>query len=265
MKVFISWSGKKSKEVGELLCEWLQCVIQAIEPWMSSKDIDRGSLWFSQINNQLKDTSIGIVCVTSSNLFKPWILFEAGALAKGLSSNRVCTFLVDITPTDISDPLAQFNHTMPTKDGLWGLVLTLNNSLGDKKLGDKIIESVFNTYWPQFESKFSQILINNKDDSVIVDKKEEDILGEVLYMTRRMDKRLRALEENNQIKLATTDSRESATKSLIDYTNLLNKRSEEILTRNIDKVDINRTRRILKDIIERETKNVGIDVEKKAD
>jgi len=196
MKVFISWSGTRSKAVGELLNEWLKCVLQALEPWMSSKDIDRGSLWFSEINDQLKDTGVGIVCITSSNMNKPWILFEAGALAKGLSSNRVCTFLVDLTPTDIGDPLAQFNHTRPVEDDVWMLVRTLNKHLGNSMLPERILENVFKTYWPQFESSFADIIANTTDDVVPVKRDENDILSEILNMTRALDKRVRNMESN---------------------------------------------------------------------
>jgi len=148
MKVFISWSGERSRLAGELLDQWLQCVLQAIDPWMSTKDIDRGSLWFTEINDQLKDTSVGILCLTKENMDRPWILFEAGALAKGLSSNRVCTFLVDLQTSDLRDPLAQFNHTYPDKEGIWSLVRTLNNALEGKGLKEKILDKVFETYWP---------------------------------------------------------------------------------------------------------------------
>lgn len=202
MKIFISWSGKRSKAVGELLDEWLQCVIQAVEPWMSSKDIDRGSIWFSQINDQLKDTGIGIVCITSSNLNKPWILFEAGALAKGLSSNRVCTFLIDLSPSDIGDPLSQFNHTLPNKDGVWSLVRTLNSALDDNMLTEKILENVFETYWPQFEKRFSQIIEETKDDAVEIKRDESDILGELLAVTRTLNRRMRSIE--NSVELSNT-------------------------------------------------------------
>ena len=89
MRVFLSWSGERSRRVAELLDDWLQCVIQAADPWMSSKDIDRGALWFSEITDQLANTAIGVVCLTKENKNKPWILFESGALAKGISSNRV--------------------------------------------------------------------------------------------------------------------------------------------------------------------------------
>ena len=110
MKVFISWSGQRSRAIGETLNDWIKCVLQATHPWMSTRDIDRGSLWFAEINDQLKDTAVGIVCLTQENKDSPWILFETGALAKGLSSSRVCTFLADLQSADLEDPLAQFNH-----------------------------------------------------------------------------------------------------------------------------------------------------------
>jgi len=198
MNIFISWSGKRSKEIGELLDNWLSCVIQAVNPWMSSKDIDRGSLWFSEINDQLKNTSIGIVCLTSSNLNKPWILFEAGALAKGLSSSRVCTFLIDIVPSDISDPLAQFNHTLPTREDMWKLVSTINNALEDKKLSSSVLVNAFETYWPQFETRFNQILSETTDDIIVIERKEDDKLNEILDMTRRLDKRMRSIEDQQK-------------------------------------------------------------------
>lgn len=197
MKVFISWSGQRSKLVAELLNEWLQCVIQAVDPWMSSKDIDRGALWFSEITDQLANTKIGIVCLTKSNLDKPWILFESGALAKGLSSNKVCTFLVDLLPNDISDPLAQFNHTFPDKEGLYQLARTLNNSLGDKSLRESILQNVFDTYWPQFEKDFKKVIKETKDEDIEVERPETEVLGDVLSTIRNIDRRMRRIENES--------------------------------------------------------------------
>jgi hypothetical protein len=59
MKVFISWSGARSKAVAELLNDWNKCVLQAAKPWISTQDIDRGTIWFNQIQMQLQDTSMG--------------------------------------------------------------------------------------------------------------------------------------------------------------------------------------------------------------
>lgn len=198
MKVFLSWSGQRSKEVANLLSDWLCCVIQASRPWISTRDLDRGSLWFGEINDQLKDTTVGIICLTQENKARPWILFEAGALAKGLSTSRVCTLLVDLEPKDIEDPLAQFNHTFPTRESVLGLVKTLNSTLGANGLDNRILEQVFNTYWPQFEERFAEILTNTEAQPPSKPRSKEDVLGEILENTRMLNSRIRRLEHETE-------------------------------------------------------------------
>jgi hypothetical protein len=201
MNIFISWSGTRSKQVAEFLNEWIQCVIQAVNPWLSSKDIDRGALWFSEITDQLANTNVGIICLTKENKNKPWILFEAGALAKGLSSSKVCTFLIDLKPTDLENPLAQFNHTEPSKEGLWNLLSTINRSLGEKSLKEQILERVFDTYFPEFTYHFNKIIKGTPDVEAQEVRKEPEILLEVLTTIRALDKRMTYLEVNNTQKL----------------------------------------------------------------
>lgn len=198
MKVFLSWSGQRSKEVANLLNDWLCCVIQASRPWISSRDLDRGSLWFGEINDQLKDTTVGIICLTQENKTRPWILFEAGALAKGLSTSRVCTLLVDLEPKDIEDPLAQFNHTFPTRESVLGLVKTLNSTLASNGLDNRILEQVFDTYWPQFESSFADILSTTEAQPPSKPRPKEDVLGEILENTRMLNSRIRRLENETE-------------------------------------------------------------------
>lgn len=194
MKVFLSWSGNRSKEVANLLSDWLCCVIQASRPWVSTRDLDRGSLWFGEINDQFKDTTVGIICLTQENKTRPWILFEAGALAKGLSTARVCTLLVDLEPKDIEDPLAQFNHTLPNKESVFGLVRTLNGTLGVSSLDIRILEQVFETYWPQFEERFKQVLSTTESPGPSKPRPKEDLMGEILENTRTLSSRIRKLE-----------------------------------------------------------------------
>lgn len=59
MKVFMSWSGQRSKAVAELLAWWTRCVIQASRPWISTEDVDRGALWFTTITEGLAETAVG--------------------------------------------------------------------------------------------------------------------------------------------------------------------------------------------------------------
>jgi hypothetical protein len=195
MKIFISWSGERSHKVAQLLDTWIQCVIQAVEPWISSKDIDKGSLWFSEVSNKLATTQNGIVCLTKANLNKPWILFESGALAKGLSTNRVFTFLIDLEPKDVKDPLAQFNHTLAKKDSLYHLMSSINKGLGESALKENILINVFDTYWPQFEKEFNQILKDTPEEEVKEERPKDDLLSEILYSVRGIDRRLRSIED----------------------------------------------------------------------
>jgi hypothetical protein len=194
MKVFISWSGDRSRAVASLLSDWLQCVIQTCRPWISTRDIGRGALWFSEIGQQLSETTVGVVCLTEENKNKPWILFEAGALAKGLTSSRVCTLLVDLTPGDLDDPLAQFNHTTPTREGLWELVRTLNTTSGESALPDRILAEVFDTYWPKFQQQFEAALAAYPPAAAAPPKTDKDVLAEILAVTKSLGGRLSALE-----------------------------------------------------------------------
>lgn len=84
MKVFISWSGERSKFFAKALADWLEVVIQACRPWTSFDGVESGSQWFREIYRNLADTQLGIICLTQENMNRPWILFEAGAMGKGL-------------------------------------------------------------------------------------------------------------------------------------------------------------------------------------
>lgn len=194
LKIFISWSGARSRAVAELMSDWIKCVLQASQPWISTRDIDKGAIWFSEISDQLKDTAAGIVCLTRENKDKPWILFETGALAKGLSTNRVCTFLVDLNASDVEDPLAQFNHTTPDQSSLWGLTCSLNNCLGDRGLEERILKQVFDTYWPKFYEGFNKAIEGNPPGEKVEPRSDQSILSEILSNTRMLASRVRDLE-----------------------------------------------------------------------
>jgi hypothetical protein len=124
-------------------------------------------------------------------------LFESGALAKGLSSNRVCTFLIDLSPTDLENPLAQFNHTFPTRDSIWELVRTINLTLKENALKESILARVFDTYWTQFETDFKKIIETTPEVKIQVKRKDDDIMLDVLSTVRMLDRRIRSMETNN--------------------------------------------------------------------
>ena len=64
MNLFLSWSGSISKDLAEILRDWIPSVIQEVEPFMSSEDIEKGVRWNMDIAKQLEESTIGIICIT---------------------------------------------------------------------------------------------------------------------------------------------------------------------------------------------------------
>lgn len=173
--------------------DWLPCVIQAVEPWVSSEDIDRGSIWLSEIFEQLKDTNFGLVFVTKENQSKPWLLFESGALSKGLTENRVCTVLIDLQVRDIdsSSPIKHLNHTTLEKPDVLKLLKTINKHLDQGKVQESRLETSFDALWPSLESRVSEILdFEPEDQEPARDDKDvlNDILENVLSINRTVSR-----------------------------------------------------------------------------
>jgi len=184
MKVFISWSGERSKETAEELCKWIRQVIHSAETWISV-EIEKGVRWNEKINKELEDTKIGIICLNKENLSSEWILFEAGALSK-TSDAHVCTFLLDINPTDIKLPLGQFQHTQFSKEDVRILIRTINNKIvaqKEKTLSEKDIDEIFELFWPKLEEKLNEI--KNKDTKTLEPARtDRELLEEILQTVR---------------------------------------------------------------------------------
>ena len=157
MRVFISWSGTTSREIAEILREWLPTVIQAVKPWMSTKDIDKGRRWSSEIAIVLSEVGTGILCVTRENLESPWLIFEAGALSKAVDTSFVCPYLYEIHPTDLRGPLSQFQAAMANEEDTLRLLWTINKALGESALPEKTLRKAFELCWPSLKEELSSI------------------------------------------------------------------------------------------------------------
>jgi hypothetical protein len=100
---------------------------------------------------------LAIICLTPENLGSPWLLFEAGAVAKN-DESRVWTYLFGgLTPTDVKDPLSEFQHTLATKDDTKKLLIAVNGRLSDGRLSHERLMKAFETWWPQLEANLDKI------------------------------------------------------------------------------------------------------------
>ena len=189
MKVFLGWSGTRSKKTAEIFGDWLGQVIQAIDPWISS-DILKGARWSEEIADKLEEAKVGIICLTKENLNENWILFEAGALSKTKDAH-VCTFLLDLKPTDIKQPLALFQHTEFEKEDVRKLTHTINQAVedaGERSLDVKRLDTIFNRFWPDLEEKLKEIVKIQSEVRKPI-RSEREILEEILETVRKRERR----------------------------------------------------------------------------
>lgn len=184
MKVFISWSGEKSRKIGELLRDWLPAVVQAVKPYFSPNDIDKGARWGNEISKELEQSRVGVLCLTPSNLQAPWLMFEAGALAKSIEKSRVVPLLFGVDATELQGPLLQFQAASFKKEEIAKLLKTINGALAGDSLENSVLESVFEKWWPELEEKVNAVLSADYPEHEAGVRSDRAIIEEILELTR---------------------------------------------------------------------------------
>ena len=201
MKVFISWSGNLSKKVALIFRDWLPTVIQAIDPFVSSEDIEKGARWNTDIAQELKEASFGLICVTKDNLNSQWLNFEAGALSKSIDNSYVAPLLFDVKPSDLtSSPISQFQATSFSKEDMKRLIETLNKATGNS-LNAARLDKAFELCYPDLEKSIAELQTDYFEDGTedgveTVSHYDPNILEEILETSR-----------NTQRLLGNTDSK----------------------------------------------------------
>ncbi|NTU28864.1 TIR domain-containing protein [Brevibacillus sp. HB1.1] len=205
MKIFLSWSGEVSKRVALTFREWLPSVIQAVVPYVSSEDIDKGTRWSTDIAKELEEASFGMLCITPENLSAPWIHFEAGALSKAIDKSFVCPFLLGVKRSEVNGPILQFQSTIFDKEDVKKLVFSINAACLEDALEDARLNRAFDVWWPTLEAELKALEGELHGQSESTDQPEQfplklneeitGILEEILDLTRTQQKILRSPED----------------------------------------------------------------------
>lgn len=186
MKLFISWSGERSKAMALALRDWFPLVLHYAEPWLSEADIEAGSRWADEVAGQLEASNFGIICVTRENMAAPWILFEAGALAKSIQGSRVVPLLLDLDFREISGPLAQFQAKKVEKEGLLDTVQSINQA-AVHPVPDERYRQLFEALWNDLKKRMDSI-----PQSAMPHKQsrtQTEVLEELVTAVRTMEAR----------------------------------------------------------------------------
>lgn len=184
MKIFISWSGKLSQELGNALKEWIPDVLQAVHPYFTPEDIQKGDRWSSEIAKELEESMFGIFCVTSENLNSGWMHFEAGAISKSKDDAQVCPILFDLRPTDLTGPLQQFQATVFSEEDMLKLMRAINAKLDTQAIAEDRLTRQFSLCWPRLQESINTILSSQKKTSKKPARSERELIEEILTIVR---------------------------------------------------------------------------------
>jgi TIR domain len=204
MKIFISWSGETSKQVGLALREWLPFMIQAVDPWMSEEDIESGARWFSVLSEQLDTSDFAICCLTPESLVSPWLHFEAGALARRVTAAHVCPYLFRLERADVKGPFSQFQSQRAAQEDTRKLLQTINDVLPKDRRSEGQLAKTFEKWWPDLEGHLASIPLGQAEQKPRRDLPEmvEEMLELVRGLARGQDEAARAAVEEYDAAIA---------------------------------------------------------------
>ena len=190
MKVFIMWSGERSRRIATELRQFLGAVVQRPIYFVSTDNIEAGSVWENVVAGELETTHFGVACLAKDSLQSLWIHFEAGALSKVGENSSIVPYLIGLTPSDVVGPLTKFQSTPANKEGTYALVESINNALPKQDRIDKeTLRKSHEALWPNLEKV---ILESDMPSSGVVSKPRtgEDLLREILIRLRGVERQI---------------------------------------------------------------------------
>lgn len=183
MQIFISWSGEKSKQIGEAFRHWLPEVIQSVRPYFTPDDVAKGQRWAADIAESLHSSQFGLFCLTAENLTAPWLLFEAGAVSKDSGNGKVCPLLFGVDPAQLAGPLLQFQATPYSQDEVFKFMKAVNAETS-VPLDEIQLTRAFNRCWGELDEKIQTILTTEVGDQIPPLRGIKEMVEETLSIVR---------------------------------------------------------------------------------
>jgi len=187
MNIFISWSGDRSNRAALGLKSLLEAIFQRAVEVFISEYISPGENWVRRIQEELKCSQIGIVCLTQDNFQTPWLLFEAGAVAVALGSDPVLVpYAVDDLPDEADrSPLTMLQRARADHDGTYRLIHKINQVRKDPEDAQNL-QRYFEKWWPDLEATLRSLPAPPQDQATSGSDRQilENILQKVTVLVQ---------------------------------------------------------------------------------
>lgn len=159
-----------------------------MKTFVSSVDIEAGAQWQSDILGELDASTFGIICVTRENQHKPWVNFEAGAIAKRVTESRCVPLALDLSPAEVERPLGMYQAKSADEPGVWALVEAINGALDEGLRPEKEeLRKHFVAFWPELKEALSAAATPKRrapTARTLVARSERRMIEEILTTVR---------------------------------------------------------------------------------
>ena len=204
MNIFMSWSGARSKKMGEFLSNWIPKIFPSSSIFFSP-DIPTGEEGFNTINNELGQSDIGIFLFTRENIDSIWMGYEAGAIKHNHNSGKVLAIFLDEGLNEVNlGPFHYLQHANWDGAEFVKVIRTINDLLESKRLNPDRLTSVLDEHLPDYldvlnairllpltlpdgGSTPSQNLTRISNFTEITKKTSEAILGQLHLIVKHMN------------------------------------------------------------------------------
>ena len=192
MKLFLSWSGARSRQIANTYNKWIKYMFPTLETYISTEDIEPGRRWRESIESGLEETYFGMLFLTPENLESRWIYYEAGSLSKGKNDSHVIPMLYQLEAGKLQEPLSAFQSMNFEKHDMLKVVKTINREMAEV-MEEPLLKEIFDKWWETWEVEADKFPANIEEigESIkLKDAAQMDIQGqieEVLTRLRQQD------------------------------------------------------------------------------
>ena len=126
--VFLSWSLAASKGIAQRLEALLRKVLQDVAVYLSTSQMKGGAVFYPELLQALSLCRIGVAIVTPENKHRPWLHFEAGAIAHAVTKGkRLVVLRCGVELGELADtPFASIHQLELSRAGLLDLIKVIH-------------------------------------------------------------------------------------------------------------------------------------------
>lgn len=191
MRVFLSWSGQRSRMVASALHQLLPSMLHSVTCWMSDNDIPKGKPWFEELTRELNTIVFAVVCVTKENLKSPWMLWESGFLssASKLGDRHIVPLALGMKKDSLGGPLAVYQAADTSRDDFLRVVRRINESVEkERQIALGVLETTFGYVWPDLERQFKAAEAAVVDETPTPPEPAPVLQAEILALLRQQQR-----------------------------------------------------------------------------